>query len=673
MPGSLFPRSVSTEPELPPRCPSAEPRQVRFAPNVVSPPTRSRHEAEHSADHYHRFHPSILLPSPKGKAKATVPEAHSPRFSAQEKGKGRAYDLEDADTSGEVRVRGKERELFAAREEQKRNEERRWERDKEKEKEDEAERARERERDKEKIRMLEEEILRLKNELSSRPYLGGRLPTTTPFAAARASLKQTGALPDEAPINPILPTRRQGQPTIGVPPDKMAAFLAEMKTVRLRKTNTSKSVPEPSSSWRSGSAGSTDSNTASIGGRSMLTGNAAILKKLGESISRSHSSTMSNKAAGDTSWIASRNTAWSRERSVVLDAAKTGEKENEGHTLKKIVRRSSSSSSSLQYPSSSVMSQSYPPSRQMVPRESTITPSLCSDKGREDDDDSDERLPSTPPAAAPASNPYMPVRKLFVPPPRKEKEIIDVDMDGRGHNTPPSPPRALAGSRRPPHSTTDVFAKRPPSSPMPADSPRKPRPPPRTPRAPPAPPPPEDQDEEEDELSLSFDTQDAPDLSPGDRPPPSKGKSKAVVSANGKPKTRAHAPPHLVPTRREKERTSVVPSTASTSSRGTATGRPKNRRRQTLDEEMRSAALERSRSRSYSRSSQQDREREAELDLESGTLVGVGTRPKNRGFLARGGAAANLCLWDEQDVDQDGEDGDGDYEPPPTGRRKATR
>jgi hypothetical protein len=76
--------------------------------------------------------------------------------------------LEDADTSGEVRVRGKERELFAAREEQKRNEERRWERDKEKEKEDEAERARERERDKEKIRMLEEEILRLKNEVC--PY-----------------------------------------------------------------------------------------------------------------------------------------------------------------------------------------------------------------------------------------------------------------------------------------------------------------------------------------------------------------------------------------------------------------------------------------------------------------------------------------------------------------------
>jgi hypothetical protein len=39
---------------------------------------------------------------------------------------------------------------------------------------------------------------------------------------------------------------------------------------------------------------------------------------------------MSNKAAGDTSWIASRNTAWSRERSVVLDAAKTGEKRKRG-------------------------------------------------------------------------------------------------------------------------------------------------------------------------------------------------------------------------------------------------------------------------------------------------------------------------------------------------------
>lgn len=179
MPGSLFPRSASTQPESPPRYPDdAEPRQVRWAADVVSPP-RARHEAEPLPSPsrvapsvtagVERFHvgpdedPSVL-PSPKGKARE---QDHSPRFSTREKGKGRAFDFEDADTSGEVRVKGKERELVAAREEQKRNEERRWERDKEKDRADEveAQRERDREKDKERIRMLEDEILRLKQEV----------------------------------------------------------------------------------------------------------------------------------------------------------------------------------------------------------------------------------------------------------------------------------------------------------------------------------------------------------------------------------------------------------------------------------------------------------------------------------------------------------------------------
>ncbi|KAJ7183109.1 hypothetical protein C8R46DRAFT_1065897 [Mycena filopes] len=189
MPGSLYPRSASAEPESPPRHSDAEPRQVRFAPDIVSPPARSRHEADSSARSFpapfrpaaipsvkaavERFQtgaddadPSILLPSPKGKARAVVPpEDDSPRLTSREKGKGRARDFEEADTSGQVRVKGKERELSAAREEQKRNEERRWERDKMKDKQDEAERDREREKDKERIRMLEGEIQRLKNEV----------------------------------------------------------------------------------------------------------------------------------------------------------------------------------------------------------------------------------------------------------------------------------------------------------------------------------------------------------------------------------------------------------------------------------------------------------------------------------------------------------------------------
>ncbi|KAJ6460361.1 hypothetical protein C8R47DRAFT_1161009 [Mycena vitilis] len=734
MPGSLFPRSASSEPES---HPVEEPRQVRFAPDVVSPPARSRSQTARPADGLppfrppaivsvvERFHVGVgdpdpsMLPSPKGMSRATAPEEQSPRISAREKGKGRAYDLEDADTSGEVRVRGKERELFAALEEQKLNEKRRWERDKEKEKEDGPEDS-EREKDKERIRMLENEILRLKQELSSRPlgtFLpqpppppppppppmppGGRLPTATPFAAARASLKSTGTLPAEAPINPILPTRRHGQPTLGVPPDKVAAFLAEMKTVRLRKTSSFDNVGE-SSNRRGTSTGSTDHNSVNIGGRGMSAGNAAILKKLGESLSRPHASTSSN-AGGNRSWEAPQTPPWKRE----LNAAKAGQK-RKWETLRQedsgpgddqppaSKRRSSSSSSSLQYRSSAAPSQSQPPSRHEIPRESPITPSLSSDKGRDDDDDSDERFPSTPPAMPPPDT-YIPVRKVFAPPPRKEREIIDVDMEGHGGGisiTPPRSTRAPVGSRRP-VSRADVFAMRPPSSPMPIEpSPRKPRPPARTPRAPPPPtPPPQAEEEQEDELSLSFDAPDAPpDLSPGHRRPPSKGKAKAV---NGKAKTREHAPPPRsqspllpplrIPTRREKERTSAAPSIASTSSRGTA-GRTKNRRRQTLEDELRSAAIERSRSRSYSRSSYHDREGEEEeedgLDSESGTLVGVGTRSKSRGFLARGGAGGDPVFMgagyvegveDDPDVDQAGDGDDDDYEPPPTGGRKARR
>jgi hypothetical protein len=113
----------------------------------------------------------------------------------------------------------------------------------------------------------------------------------------------------------------------------------------------------------------------------------------------------------------------------------------------------------------------------------------------------------------------------------------------------------------------------------------------------------------------------------------------------------------------------------------------KNRRRQTLDEELRSAAAERSRSWSSQRDWERDREDFDDLDLESGTLVGVGTRPKNRGFLARGGAGGEPVFMgvgyvegveDEGDADRDGDEDDGrdgDYEPyaPPAGRRRTNR
>ncbi len=62
--------------------------------------------------------------------------------------------------------------------------------------------------------------------------------TASFLASVRANLKHT-APPVEAPINAIAyggaRTRKAGQPTVNVPSDKMAAFLREMKSVRLRR------------------------------------------------------------------------------------------------------------------------------------------------------------------------------------------------------------------------------------------------------------------------------------------------------------------------------------------------------------------------------------------------------------------------------------------------------
>jgi hypothetical protein len=245
MPGSLFPRSTTIEPESPPQSTADHDedrdRRVRFAPGILSPPrprvsfdeeieagssqdrldlnscsiTSSMTSTALGAQKYllhprsipsvkaavQRFrvgdddaNPFILLPGPntspgkvngKGKARedvsltgkhinmrenALTEEGDIPCIPSSGKGKEpqRARDplLEclDVDTSGENRVRGKERELVAAREEQRRNE-RRWEKDKD-ERDDEADK----ERLEERIRMLEGEVLRLKEEVHNFTY-----------------------------------------------------------------------------------------------------------------------------------------------------------------------------------------------------------------------------------------------------------------------------------------------------------------------------------------------------------------------------------------------------------------------------------------------------------------------------------------------------------------------
>lgn len=192
MPGSLFPRSPSVEPEHHNHASSRQQR-VRFSSKSPStrphkqstaspstPPRRSNKGSsvrsavdkfcvgEDDAD------PSILLPSPKKSplAVGTTNYLH-PRgadqdlpspTSRKDKGKARATDsspVEYFDSSSYLHVKGKERELVAVREELHENERRRenYHRG------ESSSQGRERESDQARIRMLEEEITRLKEEV----------------------------------------------------------------------------------------------------------------------------------------------------------------------------------------------------------------------------------------------------------------------------------------------------------------------------------------------------------------------------------------------------------------------------------------------------------------------------------------------------------------------------
>ena len=120
MPGSLFPRSESLIPDSPPT-PEVQERRVGWLPRTPSP----------------------APPTPKPTKKTLHP---APPKSEKAKGKERARD-----TSRELHVRGKERELSAAREAHARN--------------DSGRDDEERERDKQRIRMLEDEIARLRAQV----------------------------------------------------------------------------------------------------------------------------------------------------------------------------------------------------------------------------------------------------------------------------------------------------------------------------------------------------------------------------------------------------------------------------------------------------------------------------------------------------------------------------
>ena len=188
MPGALFPRSPSMEPEG--TVITEREQRVRFAskaldspathfsprkssssssssliPTGSSPPTTPRRRTHLDSSvkaAVDRFKddadPSILLPNTKS-------SPHAVTRSTVDKGKGRAIDPDPIeDQSNMSRVQGKEQELVAALEDLDRNERRL-------ESNDETsfleEIKRDRDKDKERIRMLEEEIERLKQEVGN--------------------------------------------------------------------------------------------------------------------------------------------------------------------------------------------------------------------------------------------------------------------------------------------------------------------------------------------------------------------------------------------------------------------------------------------------------------------------------------------------------------------------
>ncbi|KAJ7583611.1 hypothetical protein C8J56DRAFT_954517 [Mycena floridula] len=664
MPGSLFPRSPSMDRES---VVGDEPEHhVRFAPGISSPPhskiydrdtphSRSSSSLEEMAQvksfcppsipsvksAVERFHvrpheadPSILLPqsSPPRLNRTRASDESSrheeaPRIPYNLKGKARAstssIELLEGDTSGEVRVKGKERELVAAREEQMRNE-KRWERDKDLHLEQAEAAQREKNQDKEKIRMLEEEIQHLKAQLSNRPSffpppppapppppLGGHRPPSAldqanPFSSARAALKH-GPSPAEAPINPPV-VRRQGQPTFGVPADKMAAFLTEMKTKRLRKVSETAAGPRdfPTRSTSVESRFSSSSVPATSQG---LTKRIQSLYTSSTALSRS---TGKFRAPDENTRTGEKRKRFDHEPPEFRgDPGAVPKRRSFGSVDSEMTTVSASSSAFPPSDSVSVSSSSFP--FRMMPQIAKVsdasTPSLSSDNER--DVSQDEPPPSTPPVVE--------ERASIKTAERNDPEYINVDMDPSA--SPPSPPR----NRR---ISSEAFAKRAPGSPLPAPSPRKPRPPTSRPRSfikPIAPP---ELSDDEDPLSMRF-------TPPADTTKRSGGRHRRET-----PESSRHG--------------------------STSTVGKKDRRRKTLDEELRTAFDERA-----------TRDDAEDDDVESGTLVGVGTKSKRKGFLARGGAGGEPVFMgigyvegaeedsmDDDDAARTGDDDDEDeYQP----------
>ena len=341
----------------------------------------------------------------------------------------------------------------------------------------------------------------------------------------------------------------------------------------------------------------------------------------------------------------------------------------------------SSQSQSQLHPPPSELSRTLPPSSLT----DGATPSLCSDN---DVDKEDDRLPSTPPVSVPPAPPFRNVFRFKEtgipvqadPPPLgrakgKQREVIDVDMlsdDDEPHHPSPAnqplnlsaPPAASSSDStrptlHPPLPTVktpprpkrhtdaeDLFAKRPPTSPLPLQhSPRKPRPPARRSEpSRPYPPTPhpvrshsrsrqcagrwDSGDENEDPLSLRYSSS----------PEPGRNLSVHALSTASARRRQEQKQQNLdiaeVPLRqrhpsvgssRSSQKSQHLQSKNLDLASSSSSSSARRKRRLTLDEELRDA---------HHLGSMYDEHE----DDENVVLMGVGERSKKLGFLAHGGA-----------------------------------
>ncbi|KAI0067365.1 hypothetical protein BV25DRAFT_1094579 [Artomyces pyxidatus] len=438
--------------------------------------------------------------------------AESGRFldlsrSGSGKGKQRALDPDHLveDTSREIRVRGKERELVAARQEQKERE-RRWEQEV-----NSSGMNEERHDYEEKIQALEEEVKRLREELARRPaaslpasersyshpvpppppppppptLTNARIPTAADtgalFASVRAGLKHAGS-PVEAPINGVVyggrSVKRAGQPTVNVPSDKMAAFLTEMKTVRLRKVN---------------------GGPADLGRRNELSSSQVASREIGRIQMTSRGGIQRPSSVDPISGGKRKRAALDGDNNPqgVLKRRLTafGPRRTLANQLSRSLSGISSTSSTQPVAGPSTLlgmslpgSQSYPPLLAWPSSSidgTEVTPSLTSDNDVEHEAGDDDKLPPTPPTL-PASDVRGPIIVLEENGKvEATREIPDVHMTSPkkptskpGRATTPVPAEVTAADTS--LLTLSMLEKRPPTSPMPVNIPRKPRGPVRT-------------------------------------------------------------------------------------------------------------------------------------------------------------------------------------------------